>query len=532
MRSSYIRAFFLFLVLLALPCHSLSYGDAYANRGKSYGRDLNLDQVIAAFQNPSAPRSVEEFLAWVQIKAPDHLRHFTLMHSSESLQGASYQDPRAIVFGPSARLIFTFNGNHKQKGFYNLEFIQFREGGNGHQPHFEFRELSFDREGKNPAKLSAANPPRCMQCHTTALTPIWREYEIWDGAYGKFDDAIIDFKIEKYARASIEVDTNRFNEMQVEFDQFKLFQRRVATHSRYSKLAFPEGSPVSPYSPTIRGEYTFRPNLALTMRLAAFNAKRIAAQIRMKGEGYQRLKVPLLALLMDCGSMGKPGEEWARFKGELAQLLRSQSRDDPGRFETHAQVADHNVQAWLLQYLGVEKNDWTLDRKKNVWSYFEGLLRLRRLVASELIADLPEELRQEDPIPTRAVSYDEEPGYDIENPRKSVCEKLIDESLLGESSYHEMILQRKNLIPITPLGSKTIQMCLACHGKNSHQESGAPAIPLLETKAINREALERWSMKISEHALSDSADMPPLRKLGPRERAELKNFLQMISSKN
>src|ERR1700739_3378411 len=58
--------------------------------------------------------SVEQLLA--ALPAPQRAR-YALVFNSRSLQGATPERPRVILFGPDARFILTFNGSPAQRGF-------------------------------------------------------------------------------------------------------------------------------------------------------------------------------------------------------------------------------------------------------------------------------------------------------------------------------------------------------------------------------------------------------------------------------
>ena len=79
-------------------------------------------------------QSIEELLP----SLPVSLRNrYALVFSSRSLQGASFKDPRVILFGDDARFIVTFNGERTQAGFYTLETMEFNED----EATFQFREV-------------------------------------------------------------------------------------------------------------------------------------------------------------------------------------------------------------------------------------------------------------------------------------------------------------------------------------------------------------------------------------------------------
>jgi hypothetical protein len=126
----------------------------------------------------------------------------TLVYDSLSLQEASFLEPRAVVFGPEADFIFTFNGGTHQRGGYGIETMQF----NPVTAEFEFREIEFKKElapdeqeellhedvdfEDARIKVSKKNPTRCTQCHGTPPQPNWDTYYFWPGVYGSNDDLL------------------------------------------------------------------------------------------------------------------------------------------------------------------------------------------------------------------------------------------------------------------------------------------------------------------------------------------------------
>src|SRR5271165_2250840 len=100
----------------------------------------SLSQVMAARH----VGSVEELLAVL----PEDLRtHYSLVFSSRSLQDASFEHPRAVLFGSNAQLILTFNGDASQHGFEAVETMEF----DAHANRFIFREITFSSDESQPA---------------------------------------------------------------------------------------------------------------------------------------------------------------------------------------------------------------------------------------------------------------------------------------------------------------------------------------------------------------------------------------------
>src|SRR6202162_6133367 len=135
----------------------------------------SLSRVIAA----QHVGSVEELLAAL----PGDLRsHYSLVFSSRSLQDASLENPRAVLFGSNAELILTFNGDSSQHGFEAVETMEF----DTHANRFIFREITFSPDKTQPAaRISGPNPARCVACHDHPARPIWDVPPAWPGVYGE-----------------------------------------------------------------------------------------------------------------------------------------------------------------------------------------------------------------------------------------------------------------------------------------------------------------------------------------------------------
>ena len=127
--------------------------------------------------------SLEKLLPLLSIQ---HLSQYVLVHHSQSLQGASAESPRVILYGKAAKLVLAFNGDPSQERYRNLEIIQYRDSSR----RFEFRDIEFN-EGSASPTISPPNPPICMSCHRGAdPRPNWAGYPLWPGAFGGEDDGI------------------------------------------------------------------------------------------------------------------------------------------------------------------------------------------------------------------------------------------------------------------------------------------------------------------------------------------------------
>jgi len=165
--------------------------------------DLTGEQWFQTISNlADESPSIDQFLS----RLPNEIKsEHILMFESKSLQEASYQLPRVILFSPKGHFVMTFNGDPSQRGFEALETMRFVRSQN--KPRFIFQEIVFpddlkarkdflqkSRKIKELDELSdrslrfGPNPPLCLTCHRSDPRPNWEHYAFWPGAYGQFDD--------------------------------------------------------------------------------------------------------------------------------------------------------------------------------------------------------------------------------------------------------------------------------------------------------------------------------------------------------
>ncbi len=477
----------------------------------------DLEKAIEA--KVPAFNSVETFLEWVKQNHPLHLSGFTLMNHSLSLQRGSETFPRAIVFGPDAKFIYTFNGHPKQAGYNAVEIIAFESTA---PQSWQFREIIFSGESR-PA-LSEANPAKCARCHYQPLRPIWEPYDQWPGAYGHDDDALIDFRAEKYA--GLDKTAGFIAVRLAELDAFRRFKQLVPKHSRYRYLQFPEGSPVSPYNTVTRSGYQFRPNLRFTALLAPLQARHLANQI-VADRALFRVFGPALTagLIARCSYPYK-----ALFADRLA-LSRTlfQKKLPHGNLATWARVGyvgSDLETGWLAASFGIEHTDFVLSRDPKNWSYYVGSNYLSAPLAQILFT----ELRKQNPNLPAAVAeehtgelnlqvkesqpfHDEDPesASPLEKSEPTICDVLKKED------------ERNG--PVEPIASTAllinpVPMCLSCH---SPSNGSAPPLPLEKPGEFTSSFVAKVMNRVNSS--DPKVRMPPERMLSEKEKQSLRLYL-------
>ncbi len=250
--------------------------------------------------------SVEELIAALP---PVQRNRYALVFESRSLQGASLENPRAILFGADARFIVTFNGSPAQRGFRVVETMEFDE----QSQEFRLRELLFPERAAGVARVvvSEVNPERCGRCHGAPPRPVWDTFPLWPGAYGERYRA----KLSARERAGLSA-----------------FLALQATHPRYSGLlgakrfADPQtfrSSALSQYA----GIPAEPPNAELATNLSRLQAQSIARQL-VRQPAFELYRYALLGLADNaCGRLADfyPDALWRAQRHGFERFARDTS---------------------------------------------------------------------------------------------------------------------------------------------------------------------------------------------------------------
>lgn len=338
------------LCLATIACASLRhsasrepaevYSDYGANASYSDDEKLTFSKFLGLIV-ASKVKDVDHALPVLSAQYKKYMYYHTLMYSSFSIQGSSFEQPRAIVYGPEAKFIFTFNGKNSQAGGNELESVEFDEA----QKKFLFREIIFksskfdisdigltadEIDFQNETLLvSKANPQKCLQCHGQNASPIWQAYFNWPGAFGSNDDQLgMSFENHSwngnnsyfFSKQTKPTSVGRSvlikpGAKDTELDGYIRYAKAKPTHPRYKWL--PEmptevgarnyslsgdwpGSDVSVLSKDLRenlnetnSDWPARPNLILLERLSALNMAKLRARLNEANVAENSLTSPL-----------------------------------------------------------------------------------------------------------------------------------------------------------------------------------------------------------------------------------------------
>jgi hypothetical protein len=124
--------------MLERHCHWLQNLQLSALIGVSLPLLLGKAQRVVAQVPSDAPRfealrhtidsnNVRSVDALLPLLSPVLRSRYALVFDSRSVQGASYSDPRVLLFGGDAHFIVSFNGDARQRGSDSIETMEFSD---------------------------------------------------------------------------------------------------------------------------------------------------------------------------------------------------------------------------------------------------------------------------------------------------------------------------------------------------------------------------------------------------------------------
>jgi hypothetical protein len=472
------------------------------------------------------------------------------MRVSQSLQSATPDAPRAIVFGKDGKFTLTFNGNPGQAGFNSIEMMQFLET-TPTTGRFELQEIEFSENGTEPARISPLNPPKCSRCHGTDPKPLWEEYDRWPGAYGEEDDALIDFDDTSRFPTTADGDNKLVARHRQHLREFRNFLASRSAHPRYRWLRFPQDtdSPVAPYIPTIRsGSDPLRPNLRLTKLFSELNARRIVRKLTESGDQCFKVAGPVaVALFLDCDSIDatRPSVKSLQLLLRDAESEMRQTQPpaiQPALFSIRNPSMFKDGRIYILQLMGVSDFDWTPARLKRQWQYFQGFKDTSDDILSAMWPELKARGFELEPYEKiRAELYPSYYSYSPKIPSGHPTNNYANHDGMSqptitarESACKQLTrnFETTNAIQLTvactvktPTNDLTvpavIKMCMSCHDGNSL----APKLPLDNPTVFSADAAFRGKLLSRLNASDPELRMPPDRPLSPTEWRDLTRFL-------
>ena len=495
---------------------------AMAEPTKSYISSYGLDPSVGESESFSifldilksgSTKSVEDFLSTWKTRDPLLFRYYLLAYRSRSLQEATPENPRVVLFHPTADFAAAFNGHPSQKGFQQIELYRF----NYQQNKFEFYELSF-LENQKPS-LSEANPRKCLDCHQSLSRtdvdprPNWEPYFMWPGFYGSAGDRT--FKSIKYLFPSMQEkmdpvsDAVMLQEIPLEEERYKQFQELRLKHPRYQflesynkDLALEEAKL---YGLHAKADLK---TLMYTQRVAQINFRRVNRIIKEDTELFAFLKDAVVASL-SCSSGVLP-EAFNQWLYENSSLAKDDFSPDSLNLGDQIKL--------LFEPFYFDTDDWSMDFKTNAKFAFSNRFGTPGTPDIELFAALGgSDLGK---IDCRSVksSLRMKKYNNLDNARKIQQRRW---------AFKETIDKFKN--------SSLIQRCIACHVNKTTIDT--PEIPFDNSvklkNALTKVGFKRGTLldeimyRTGPHA--ESADqMPPRGIPTMQQQKELIDYLRSL----
>lgn len=357
------------LLLLLLPLPSWGSSTGYTS---NISHNDNID--FQSFKNGIQSKKINTVDEALKLIPSELFKNYVLVYRSRSLQESSFLYPRAIVFGRSARFILAFNGHPRQRGFNNLEIIQFDEA----QQKWDFHEITFS-ESNSPR--FEKNPKKCMECHQSPkrknvdMRPNWEPYNFWPGVYASVDDTItpvLKEKLNHYLENGTkpygilgrfkDEDMVLVDEQAQEMTKLEQFEKTIKSkpNSRYRFL----------------GDFNTRDPLNFTKSLVSLNMYRVARLAKEElGLLFETYKYTLLGLgslsnnssksiPFNCNKFYLPESIKEKFVNiTLQSKYFKETKYSKEKGYTFWKVDLEAALEILFSPLGINTEDWSMDFK-------------------------------------------------------------------------------------------------------------------------------------------------------------------------
>jgi hypothetical protein len=483
-------------------------------------------------------KSIEALLTML----PEDIRsNYTLVYDSRSIQGASFSNPRAILYDKKSGLMIAFNGAPDQVGHNNLEVIQYRKDSRT----FEFREIVFpdSQDSSAKAEFSHKNPQSCLACHGgDDPRPNWDPYSFWPGTYLGLDDGLHGYQVgEKEGLEKFLSNANshdRYRHLVGLAEGYQLTSPRKEGYSSRTKGM--HGSHFTHFIgdsniKRIVRKFQEHPNYAaykyavLWMAHCTEQYRQPVASVLPPGNPLELLKV----------SLPKPDSKdwWEDYEFVRGQLAAN-TRDYKGRSEMLSRISMPEFIA-LLEHVGLDAKNLSMAFKRD-YSAFDLPQHFFRQLTAELILQDPD-LRAFD-IEVKTEMFLGVLTSNAKLPRKErdidrdrydkQCSQIKERSLNALSSISPTTPVRTaataEAIELCPtnftadeksLVRAQIKSCMSCHTATSEELNFGFNIPLDLRAALEVpskiENDKRLHQVIESRILSETKDykMPPNKQL-------------------
>jgi hypothetical protein len=467
---------FFFSYQYAYADSSASIQSAYKKSEMPIEQEMNFEKL----QKLIVEKDVDSVEGVIDLLPKEMLNdNYMLMYKSRSLQEASFTQPRVITYSPSAQFILTFNsGSPKMAGHNSIETIQYREK----EQKFEFREIQFI---ENQAKISDANPQKCLQCHQSNnrknidMRPNWEPYSIWPGAYGSdagyFNNSAA---TENKLKERNILDQSLIDDQKQEEKNYSIFEKSIKpNHDRYSKL----------------GSFNVHATTEFTEIVQILNLFRVMRLMReSRTNDYDKFK-EYIAVMLRCGESplnSHPYTTWLKAQNTFRT------------YKNYSKSSTSEKIRLMFEPLGIDTSDWSMDfGTQGRFAFYERFgtpSNTESIVSNVWHASLGQ-----DP------SLKDKSCYELE---KIALEKL-DELSIGE-------LRKSQILFKAQTGEQVFNNCMKCHEEKNY--FGAPKLDL------NNHNTEQKIKHKTSYAATFKEQMPPDKRLSPEEREALLKYIEDV----
>ncbi len=305
-------------------------------------QSLNFELVVQTLK-AHQPDTVAKALSALKSDHPNAFKNYILIARSMSIQGSSFEAPRAAVFtNDGAKFVMTFNGQPGERGYDRLEMMSF----NDQTKHYDFREIKFLGDsgvaGTYEISESGGIQGRCLNCHGQNALPIWDSFPFWPDYYGSF------------AKQPSGLKAYQQNEVAA----YAKFAAKAATHDRYQVLPAKTFSEITEMNSEIGRGFAERVRDVAKVELAEIPS--IAAALKTIFDSFDASAVNRSLNLAEAAELSKYGEYHAT---KLARYSRNHDIEKDQLLDDLI-AADHNSIATISQTTGVAP-----DNKLDLWTY-------------------------------------------------------------------------------------------------------------------------------------------------------------------
>jgi hypothetical protein len=351
-----------FLILNCIFFHTKADAQSFRSSydlADSVGASESLDKFIQVVERTSST-NMEDFLVEWKKADPIIFRFYLLSFRSRSLQVATPQSPRVILFSPVADFMASFNSHSATRGSQNIELIHFDDK----TERFEFRELTFDLN-KRP-QLSEVNPRKCLECHQSFSRldndprPNWEPYFMWPGFFGMRDGPLLkspkNFTDAEKSRLDPTLDEIILDEASHEDEWYNYFWKNIVPQDLRYSILDPYDNEISKKDEKLYGTHARREikTSMFTQRIAQLNFRRVARLMTEDREVFNFLKEAIVTI-NHCRATSLP-EEF------LNWLQKNSTIDETANF-ANLNIGDKIK--FLFEPFYYDTDDWSMDFKTN-----------------------------------------------------------------------------------------------------------------------------------------------------------------------